>query len=125
MKLVRYFLVGSVSAVIDLSIFGLCVKIWGLPWFPVAICSFVLATAVNYVLSVQHVFESGVRYSRRNEITLVFLVSAIGLVINQTALWVLIESYDLDELVSKVLASGSVFFWNYSARNSHIFKGAG
>jgi len=122
MKLVRYFFVGGAAALVDFSLFALLARAAGLPWFPVALFSFTVATLVNYVLSVRHVFESGIRFSRRHELMLVYLVSAVGLAINQGALWFGIESAHVDMLVAKLGATGAVFFWNYVARRYFIFS---
>jgi putative flippase GtrA len=122
MKIVRYFFVGGAAAAVDIGIFTVAVKGLQFDWFFVALFSFVLATAVNYVLSTRYVFESGVRFKKQAEISLVFLVSGIGLVINQSVLWLLIEVANLEEVLSKVMATGAVFAWNYTARSRYIFK---
>lgn len=122
MRVVRYFFVGGIAAAIDISIFSVAVKVLEFDWFVVALYSFVIATAVNYMLSIRYVFESGVRFKRQAEVSLVFLVSGIGLVINQSVLWLLIEAVILDEVLSKLIATGSVFLWNYTARSLFIFK---
>ena len=121
MRIVRYFFVGATAAAVDIGLFGLAVKGIGLPWFPVAIFSFVLATAVNYVLSIRYVFDSGVRFAYHHEMLLVFLVSAIGLVINQAVLWVLINYTTTDVVLAKIASTICVFFWNYGARRRFIF----
>lgn len=122
MRLVRYFFVGGLAAAVDIGIFTVAVKGFGFNWFLVALCSFMFATAVNYLLSIRYVFESGARFKKKAEVSLVFVVSGIGLVINQSVLWLLIETVDLDEVLSKLMATGTVFFWNYTARNHFIFK---
>jgi len=52
MKIVRYLFVGGVAAAIDIGIFSVAVKGFGFDWFFVALVSFLLATAVNYLLSI-------------------------------------------------------------------------
>lgn len=125
MKIVTYFLVGATAAAVDIGVFGVLVKVFDLPWFPVALFSFVLATAVNYVLSIRYVFESQVRFSRQHEISLVFFVSAVGLTFNQFFLWIFIEQWQIDEVISKIMASATVFFWNYLSRRTFIFRKPG
>lgn len=122
MRVVRYMIVGGVAATVDFVVFAFAIKIIGAHWFPSALVSFVLATAVNYLLSIRHVFESGVRFRRRNEVLLVFVVSGIGLAINQTILWLLIETASMNALLAKCIATVTVFFWNYGARRSYIFR---
>ena len=113
---------GGLAATVDIGFFTVAVKGFGFNWFLVALCSFTLATVVNYLLSIRYVFESGIRFKKQAEVSLVFLVSGIGLVINQSVLWLLIESAGIDEVLSKLMATGTVFFWNYTARSRVIFK---
>lgn len=122
MKLLRYFGVGSVAAAVDIGLFGIFARWLGLPWFPVALFSFTVATVVNYLLTIRHVFTSGVRFPPRQEFMLTFAISAIGLTLNQAMLLWLIEVIHVDILFSKVFATGIVFIWNFSGRNFFIFR---
>ncbi len=122
MIIARYFLVGGASAAVDFSVFALLYSGVGWHWFPSAAISFLLATAFNYALSVYFVFTSGVRFAKRHEISLVFLVSAIGLGMNQLALWAGFEMLGIDVYIAKVMATGAVFFWNFGARRYFIFR---
>ena len=121
-KIVRYFFVGGTAATVDLVLFGLLTLVFGVHWFYAAAISFVPATAVNYLLSIRFVFGSQVRFARQSEITLVFVVSAVGLALNELLLWIAIDGLGIPLLVSKVLASGGVFFWNYGLRAYYIFN---
>jgi putative flippase GtrA len=120
--LVRYFLVGGTAALTDLSLFFLGAQILGLPYLTVGACSFLAATYVNYILSIRFVFQSGIRFSKQHEILLVFLVSGIGLLIHQIALYTGIESFSLPLMLAKISATGIVFLWNFGARRYFIFS---
>jgi len=120
-KIVRYFAVGAIAAGVDFVLFAIFVKQFGLHWFVAGLGSFVVATAVNYVLSIRHVFQSGVRFGRRQEILYVFLISGVGLTINQLTLYLCIELQGIDELVAKVFATGAAFMWNYLMRRYVVF----
>jgi len=121
MKLVRYFLVGGAAAAVDLGLFFAFAKVLGWNYLAVGAATFVIATLVNYWLSVEHVFASGSRFSRPAEMALVFGVSAVGLLVNQMILYLCVEWVRLDVMAAKILASGIVFFWNYTARSRFIF----
>lgn len=123
MRIVRYFLVGGVAAAVDISLYALFARVLGYPYLVVSACTFVLATAVNYVLSVRHVFQSGIRFGRRQEVLLVFLASGAGLAVNQLMLWFLVARLALDLVLAKVLATVAVFAWNYLVRARVIFSG--
>jgi putative flippase GtrA len=120
--IVRYFFVGGTAALVDWGLFGVFAILLGLPWFPVALVSFLVATYVNYVLSVRIVFRSGARFSTRHEVAMVFAASAAGLLVNQAMLWILIEREHWNMLLGKIQATGVVFLWNYAIRRFYIFR---
>jgi putative flippase GtrA len=123
MRIVRYFFVGAVAAAVDIGLFTVFARLLGYDYFIVAGCTFIVATLVNYLLSVRHVFASGARFGRSLEVGLVFAVSAIGLAINQGVMFVAVERLGLDLVLSKILATGIVFLWNYQSRANFVFKG--
>jgi putative flippase GtrA len=117
-----YFVVGGISAAADISFFFVFAKLAGLHYLGVATVGFVLATLLNYDLSVRMVFTSGVRFSRRKEIALVYLVSAVGLAVNLLVLYIAVDRIALELMLSKVIATASVFLWNFVLRNYFIFR---
>jgi len=119
--LARYFLVGGTAACVDVGLFTLFARQLALAYQPVAAATFILATLVNYVLSIRYVFHSGRRLGRRWEIAMVYAVSAVGLAINAAILWAAVEIARLDLLPAKLVATGCVFFWNYLARRLLVF----
>lgn len=119
-----YFVVGGIAAIVDIGGFMLLTGLFRIAWFWAAVASFLAAVAVNYFLSIRFVFASGVRFSRNAEMALVLLVSAIGLVLNEVALWVLIERTGAGRLLAKLIATAVVFLWNYGSRQSFIFRAA-
>jgi len=123
MRVVRYFFVGAVAAAVDIGLFTVFARLLGYNYLTVAACTFVLATLVNYSLSVRHVFKSGARFGRSLEVALVFAVSAMGLAINQGVMFVAVDRLRLDLVLSKILATGIVFLWNYQSRANFVFKG--
>ena len=121
MKIIRYFFVGAMAATIDIGVFGFLVEGLAVPWFVAGVVSFFLATTANYLISIRYVFQSGIRFPQRREMSLVFLVSAVGLVINKAALWMFIDKMAFYTISSKALASATVFLWNYGLRRKFIF----
>ena len=122
MRIVRYFFVGGSAALVDWILFYVLAVRVNMNFLLAGCISFTVATIVNYFLSVAHVFESGTRFQRHHEIVAVFIVSGIGLGINQAILFVLVQWMNLHLMVSKVSATGVVFLWNYFARSRYVFK---
>lgn len=121
MKIIKYFLVGGIAAIIDIGLFSFFAAYLSLPWLPVSIATFTLATLINYFLSIRFVFQSGARYKKNQEIIGVFIISSLALIINQIILYLSIEIFEFNLIISKILATGSVFFWNYFGRSRLIF----
>lgn len=122
MKIIKYFFVGGVAAAVDIGLFAIFAKWLGYHYLVVGTTSFVVATLVNYLLSIRHVFESGVRFSKHHEIVLIYVVSAVGLGVNLLALYICIDGIEMELMMSKIVANGVVFFWNYLARRNYIFR---
>lgn len=122
MKIVRYALVGATAAAVDFLFFAILAKWAGLNYLLIGAVGFVIATTLNYFLSIRFVFESGVRFKFWREISLVFLISLTGLAVNQAVLYLGIGILGWEMLLTKLLATGSVFFWNFGARSQFIFK---
>ena len=120
-SIVRYAVVGGIAACVDLGFFALFAKYLGYPYLWVAALGFVLATLVNYVLSLRFVFVSQGRHNRRTEIGLVYLVSLLGLALHQLILFWLVEHAASGLMTAKLIATGSVFLWNYLARKYYVF----
>ena len=121
-RLLRYFAVGAAAASVDLALFAYFARYRGYDYLVVGFFTFIAATAVNYALGVRFVFESGVRFARRHEIPLVFAVSAVGLLLNQLALFIAVAMLHVELLVSKVAATALVFGWNYLVRSHFVFR---
>lgn len=122
MNIVRYAIAGTVAAVIDFAIFAVFAKFLGWNYLWVATAGFSVATSVNYFLSIKLVFNSGVRFTKHAEFAMVFLVSLIGLAVNQLVLFVAVEAFDVGLLISKTLATASVFLWNFGVRDLYVFS---
>ena len=50
MKIIKYFLVGAIAALTDISLFYILAKLLGYNYLIVAFFSFITATFVNYIL---------------------------------------------------------------------------
>lgn len=122
MKIIKYFFVGGAAAAVDITIFFVFAKLFGFPYLTVGALGFIIATLVNYVLSTRFVFKSGARFSIKQEVILIYSVSMVGLILNQLVLYACVDGVGLELMLSKLIATGSVFLWNFFARNYFIFK---
>ncbi|NUQ81380.1 MAG: GtrA family protein [Bacteroidetes bacterium] len=86
--------------------------------------AFAVSTTFHYYLTIRFVFTES-RFMRRQEITMVFVVAAIGLAINTISLMVFVQFFLFEKMFSKVLATGTAFSWNYLARKHLVFASSG
>lgn len=120
-KFVRYFIVGGICAVVDWVIFSIFLYGPEFHYLLAATISFVVATALNYVLALRYVFERGKR-ARHTLIMMVYFVSGLSVIINLVILSAAIELFGIHALVAKILGTGSAFIWNFGARYLWIFR---
>ena len=73
MKIFRYAGVGATAATVDFLIFVVFVKLLNFNYLTVGAVGFIIATTINYFLSVRFVFESGVRLGQFTVAVLVFV----------------------------------------------------
>jgi putative flippase GtrA len=118
----KYFVVGGISACVDIGFFFVCAKILGFNYLAVAVVGFLIAVPVNYLLSVRFVFRSGARFRPVHELGLVYLVSSVGLGLHLMVLYAAFDMLGLELMLSKLVATGSVFMWNFLARNYFVFR---
>ena len=75
----RYLIAAFSGLAVDLALFTLLVYAAHIHYLWAAAGSFLVATLVNYMVSVRVVFHSGSRFPRLLEIVVVYAVSATGL----------------------------------------------
>lgn len=121
-NIVKYFFVGGFAAFVNLSVFFFFAKLLNFNYIVVGALAFLVATFVNYALSIKHVFESGVRFEKKQELFWVYIVSLIGLTIDTGVLFICVDWCSIELIASKIIATGVVFFWNYFARKHFVFK---
>lgn len=121
-KVVRYFFVGGVASVVDLSLFYILACKLEYHYLLAGAAAFTAAAVVNYFLSIRYVFISGSRFRGNREFAWVYVVSVIGLLLNQIILYIGVGALHQDMMLSKIAAIGLVFGWNYLARKHFVFK---
>lgn len=133
MKLFMYLLVGGSAALLEWGLFALFFHILTAETvfslqtqrvLAATTMAFATSTLYHYILCNRFVFDSGSRYQRGKEVSLVFLVSAIGLGWNLLLMWIFTSPaiLGLNPILSKIMASAIVTAWNYLSRKKWIFK---
>jgi putative flippase GtrA len=120
-QLVKYVGVGGSAALVEWSSFALLIGPAQLHYLAAVTVSFLTATAVNYVLSARFVFVRG-RHPAHKELFLLYLVSAIGLVLNLLFMSFFVGHLSIHAMPAKIASTGMVFFWNFGSRKLWVFE---
>ncbi len=128
-KLLLYLMIGGTAALFEWGMFYLFHQAlsdalrWPLFWAvqTATVLAFTLSTLFHYLLGNIFVFDSGSKYGRKKEISLVFLVSVMGLLWNMIIMFGFTSGLGWDPMLSKMLTSAIVVVWNYLARKKWIF----
>lgn len=129
-KILLYLLVGGTAALVEWSLFFVFINYlfigWGLKNTALTMFStaaaFCLSTLYHYILGNILVFDSGSRYQKGKELSLVFLVSTMGLFFNLLLMFIFVTLWAWPMMFSKILTSGIVVVWNYLSRKKWIFR---
>jgi len=116
-----YCLGGGFAFIIDIGglyIFTEYFKIW---YLFSATLSFVLAAIFNYLFQRFITFKSADKNIIRQFIFFV-LIAAVGLLINNILLYLLVELVGVWYIFAKILAAAIVLVWNFFANRKVTFK---
>lgn len=129
-KVLLYLFVGATAALVEWALFyifihylldGLGMSLTALTMTATAL-AFCLSTLYHYFLGNVLVFDSGSRYDKGKELSLVFLVSMMGLGFNLLLMYAFVSLLGWQPMLSKVLTSCIVVVWNYLSRKKWIFR---
>lgn len=129
-KVILYLFVGGTAALVEWGLFyfffyyllvGLGLSVDALTMVSTAL-AFGLSTLYHYFLGNILVFDSGSKYDKSKELSLVFLVSIMGLVFNLVLMYIFVGVLAWQPMFAKVLTSCIVVVWNYLSRKKWIFK---
>ena len=129
-KVILYLFVGGTAALVEWGLFylffyyllvGLGLSVDTLTMVATAL-AFGLSTLYHYFLGNILVFDSGSKYDKSKELSLVFLVSIMGLLFNIVLMYIFVGVLAWQPMLAKVLTSCIVVVWNYLSRKKWIFK---
>lgn len=118
-----YVVVGGLAALVEWVSYFVFDDFLSIGYLLATMLSFLLATFANYVLGRKLTFKnSQAAMSKTKEVSAVYLVSAVGLLLNIVLMFLFVQAIGLPGLLSKIIATGLVFFWNFLARKFWIYR---
>ena len=127
-QFLSYICVGGAAAIVEWLLFTLFSNVLNLHYILATALAFIFSTAANWLLGRIWTFKDSTAYEhkRGKELFLVFLVSGIGLLFNMLLMYIFVTVIGLNtpvlKTLSKIIATGIVFFWNFLIRKFVIYK---
>lgn len=122
LQLFRYGFVGGIAFVADYGTLYACTEFLGVHHLISAACAFILGLVVNYLLSISWVFANHNQNNRWIEFFVFAIIGIVGLGFNELIIYLGTDIVGLHYMLSKLISTIIVFFWNFFARKLILFK---
>lgn len=115
-----YLIVGGIATVSEWVLFYIFDKM--LIHYTVAtIIAYLISTFVNWLAGRIIVFKES-HQPFLKEIAGIYITAVVGLLMNLAIMWVAVDFLSINEMISKIAATGIVFFYNFLVRKLVIYK---
>jgi len=122
-QFISYFFVGGTAALVEWFTFWVCNAPFGLGIYVSTIISFVCATTVNWLIARKTTFKKeAVHIKASKDVMPIFIISGVGLGLNLLLMWLISGTLGIYPLLAKIIATGIVFFWNFSMRKILVYR---
>ena len=116
-----YCIIGGTAAVVDFSTLFIATEYFGLHYLISTVIGFCIASIVHYLIAIFWVFTISRFKNKSLEISLYFIIGAVGLLFTEIIMWFFTETVGLYYMLSKCIAAMIVLFWNFLARKFILF----
>ncbi len=121
LQLFRYGFVGGAAFVVDYATLFVLTNYVGVQYLWSAAIAFVLGLIANYLLSISWVFRNRGDLSRWQEFLFFAVIGVVGLGFNELIMYACTDLMHIHYMVSKLISTAIVFFWNFFARKYLLF----
>lgn len=112
----RFAVVGITSLMMDYGTMILLTESTTLGYFKACAFSYTLSVFVNYFLSMRFVFHGREDLSKVKEASIFFILSLIGLFLNQVIMWIAVDAFGIYYTAAKLLSTLIVTNYNFVSR---------
>lgn len=87
----KFGIVGVIAFCIDYGLFLLMTYVFGINYLIASAISFVISTIFNFAASMRYVFAGKRGQTRSQQFVIFFVLSVVGLGVNQLVLWMCVD----------------------------------
>ena len=124
-KMVQFGIVGGLMLILNVVILYLLTSVLGIYYIISAILSYLLLTGLSFFLNENWTFHSITHHTHKkmwHRLVSYYLVAISGLTLNILILFLLTEYGNVFYLYSSIIASFSVFLWNFSLNKNITWR---
>lgn len=112
----RFGITGFAAFFLDIGILYTLTEYAGFYYLAAAAASFTAAVLFQYWMGTKYIFGHRGNMKPAAELTVFVILSAVGLGMNEGAMWLLVEKADIQYLIAKTVTTGVVMVWNFVSR---------
>ena len=119
-QLIRFLLTGGLATVVQYAVLGVCMQMLGWSASLASGTGYLAGSVLSYVINYYFTFASG--RPPHQAAPLFYIMVAVGLVINSSAMAVLAGSLGWNPWLSQFIATLLTLIWNFVAARLWVFK---
>ncbi|SRR5574344_1919053 len=120
--LMSYFVVGLLATLVEWGSFWVLDYAIGIQYLIATIIAMIISTFSNWLFGRLLTFRNAEKGNTLLEIGKIYITSFAGIGLNVLLMWIMVDKCTMNEMLSKVIATGFVFFYNYFIRTLYIYK---
>ncbi len=114
-----YLIVGAVATVVEWTVFYFLVQYAEIRYYIATPIAFIFSTYANWITGRRVLFHP--TQNTKKELAKIYLTSTFGLLWNLLIMWIAVDGCGLEPMLSKIMATGVVFLWNFIIRKFLIY----
>lgn len=115
-KIIKFSIVGGIATIIDFICLYIFKEYLNIDVILANTLSFIISVIYNYIASINLVFDIDKNKNKKLKFVLFIIFSVIGLIINNTLIYILTSTLNIYYLLSKVIATLIVMIFNFITR---------
>jgi putative flippase GtrA len=120
-QIIRYFISGGIAATVDFGLLYLLTEFFGLYYLWSAVISFSVGLLITYLFSITWIFNQRRISNRWVELLIFSVIGVVGLLLTYLFMQYFTDAINLHYMLSKVLTTVIVFFWNFLTKRFVLF----
>ncbi|WP_167958657.1 GtrA family protein [Anaerosporobacter faecicola] len=121
-QFLSYVFVGGCATVVEWGAFWIFCPLMKMQYLLATSLAFIISTFTNWLLGRRFTFKRGTNSGIKKELIAVYIASVFGLAFNLIIMFILVHAFTINSMVSKIIATGMVFFYNFLIRKRVIYK---